>query len=377
MLFRSAGTFDLIEMAAEIHHDNWWPDEYIMYRFYVGPESNPSILYVDQDTNGDGWLTFDELDINSYDEEGANVVQIYATASFDPGSSYLLYVQAKDGTLHRDLRTELSETLEAGVVPGSGLEIPAAQWAAEPYNTVVGEAIAVGMEALPYASVPGTPTLPSGYFVRYQFEKDGALEPAQNDNAWFDTGIVNGQIYVYRTRMLIYHTSNPNEPVIVSPFSAPVTILVQGADLTPPVPTANQDPLYPYKAQHAAAPAAVPIGSVYYNIVLAVEAEDLESLVPEDVEYRFVCSDATFSSGGSNGPMWRNWDNVAGLFEPDGVTEQVPYRYVVSTGIINRPNLVWYIYYRDRSPNQNVGDSSDGWSANGPNPVVVVTPPAN
>jgi hypothetical protein len=129
----------------------------------------------------------------------------------------------------------------------------------------------------------------------------------------------------------------------------------------------DTDPPTPDPAEHASNPSSLSNGSIYYQFVYAVEADD-----PSGVEYKFVCSDSTFSSGGDRdaGPEWRNEDNVGeGTANPtypggmtyNGDTLQVPYVFVVPT-TSSRPDLIWWIYYRDRSPNRNAGGSSEGWS---------------
>lgn len=147
-------------------------------------------------------------------------------------------------------------------------------------------------------------------------------------------------------------------------------------DLEPPVPSQNQDPVHPYKAQHAMLPDSIMTDN-WYQVVFAVEAVD-----PSGVEYRFICDNAVYSSGGSidPGPVWRNSDNVgAGTAEElypgglayQGSAYQVPHVYIVSTSILYKPDLIWFIVYRDRSANQNMGDFSDGLSESG----QVVPPP--
>jgi hypothetical protein len=89
----------------------------------------------------------------------------------------------------------------------------------------------------------------------------------------------------------------------------------------------------------------------YYHFVTAVVATDVSG-----VEYRFICSDSQFSSGGDrdlDGIMWRNVDNVAGLIYPNGdIQTPQQYRGWVGSGV-GYDNLEWSIIVRDRSPNEN------------------------
>ena len=343
-----AGTFGLIEMAAKIHHDLWWPDEYIRYRFYVGPESNPDVLIVEQDANQDGWLTFNELGPSSMDEDEETVVQIYATKTGLAPGSYLLYVQAEDGSGYR---TELSETLEP-VAPGSATAIPAAQWTAVPESTVInGNQIVVAMEAAAYSSLAGVPTLPTGYTAKYQFEKDNNLEPYQESPVWVDEDVIVGETHTYRVRIGIFHESS-TEVIAESAFTPLATVDVITPDLTPPTPN---------PAQHFAPPVYLYVSSEarYYHRVWAVVAvdagspdvTDAQGNVIADVEYYFDCSDNDFDSG------WRSVASVADTTYTDG-SPQVPYLYEVSVGLSERDDLYWQILYRDASGNEGTASEN-------------------
>lgn len=388
-----------IEMAAVVHHDAWWPDVWGMgptdslrYRFYfTDPEAeNPdklNILYVNEDTGGnngqpDGWLTYNELTDDSKDVDGQTVLQIYAhKTGLNPSINYEIYLQVADGSYFlqpedpNDHITKLN--LPVTVLP-LGAEIPAATWQQTPYSDYINPGPNV-QTVVRMAATPYVPTNAEDFVARYRFTKQVTgsqqvdIVDVDSPN-WTDTSAIEGQQVTYTVAYILYNpttqaTSDPG-PVATS------TITVTPPDRNPPIPSANQDPQYPYKAQFASAPATQKTpGGLFYTIVEAVEAIDLESAVQTDVDYRFVCSDSRYSSGGQedDGPVWRNTANTAGLTYPDG-NGQVPYRYTVYTGAINKPDLIWYIFYRDQSPNKNVGDSSDGWSANGPNPVVVVNP---
>ena len=69
------------------------------------------------------------------------------------------------------------------------------------------------------------------------------------------------------------------------------------------------------------------------------------------VEYKFVCSDSDFSSGGAGdpGPEWRNSDNVDG--DPRTYTVKIGQRSYVRS-------VTFYVIARDRSPNHNPTDPS-------------------
>lgn len=326
-----SGTLDAVEMQAVTTHHVTSPDAEIEYYFDC----------LTDDSYDSGWIS------NSY-----------YMVHMSPGA-YWFTVRVRDGEGHL---TDDANSLQ--VIPGSAFQIPTAQWKTPPYTFLDGTTPTVTMEVQPYQNYPEALTLPGGYVAKYQFERNGNLFPYQDGTVFTDTEIIEGTTYTFRVRIAILTNG---QFVIGGAFSEPVQVIFV-EDKTPPVPMENQDPLHPYKAQHAQAPTTYQSqNGLYYNIVEAVQALDLESVDQTAVEYKFVCSDSRYSSG------WRNRDNVAGVTYPDG-TAQVPYRYMVMTGVINKPYLVWYIFYRDRSPNQNVGDSSDGWSAAGPNPVEVVNP---
>ncbi len=327
-----AGTLNVVEMQAVTAQNIELPSAPIQYFFDCQTD----------DTYDSGWIS-----------------NPYYSAAVAPGS-YLFTHSARDNQGHQTQPAPVCV-----VTPGSAFEIPAADWQIMPsYSEPDGS---VSMQVKPYSAYPGAPAIPAGYTVAYQFEKDGILMPLQSTTTFTDINISDNTVYSYRARMAVCLTAG-GQVVVYGGFSGLADVLVL-EDKVPPVPTIGQDPLYPYKAQHAKAPVTFyrSQSGYYYTRVEAVPAEDEASADPTNVEYRFVCSNSTYSSS------WRNRDNVAGLTEPDG-TPQTPYRYVVGTGIIDRPNYVWYVYYRDRSRSRNVGHSSDGWSAAGPNPVVIVNP---
>lgn len=328
-----AGSLDAVEMQAVNAHNISAPDAQIEYSFDC----------LTDDAYDSGWVS-----------------DPYYHVLMAPGT-FLFSVSTRDDEGHSTQASPASY-----VSPGSAFAIPTAEWKVLP-NYSEPDA-RVSMEVQPYQNYPSAPALPAGYGVKYRLEKDGLHKATQIGTVFTDVDIADGNTYVYRVRMGIYHIAS-GQFVVFGGFSDPVSVLVL-QDKIPPVPTQYQDPLYPFKAQFKYAPSTFyrPGTGFYYNNVESVLAED-----PAGVEYRFLCSDSRYSSGTGDGPLWRNSDNVADLVYPDS-TPQVPHRYVVSTGSINKPNLIWYITYRDRSPNHNRGDSSDGWSATGPNPVVVVNP---
>ncbi|MDH4201556.1 MAG: M4 family metallopeptidase [Phycisphaerae bacterium] len=349
--FATAETFDKIQMTAKLHHDLWFPDEYISYRFYSGLRDNPDIFYIDQDVNQDGWLTYAEImQVPESKDEDGNVVRVYASKSGLAPSSYSLYVQAVDG---KGNSTALSNSVDP-VTPGEGTELPAAQWLEPPF--VKTAEFAIQMEALAYEDFFDTlgitvPTLPAGYVIKYQFDYTGTASGGDGrfydfDPVYVDSGMVEGQTYSYRVRMGLFYEPGDGTSVKIKDgdWSEEASVVASGPDLTPPDP----DP-----AQHASgSPFQVFVASkgIYYHVVTAVAATDVS-----DVEYRFVnATNSSYSSGGSSDPdglAWRNAVNVVGLTYPNG-DPQVPEQYWAPRGIINASDG-WYILVRDQSPNQN------------------------
>ena len=332
-------TFDTIEMQADAVHDQWWPDDAIEYYFdCVAPDTTEF---------DSGWQT-----------------DPYWTRSGLEAGTYTYVVYARDGS---DNMTGYEAQLERSVTPGSAVVMPDAEWAVdgEPDNAIVypGPVIAVVMEAEDYESLPDAPSLPANYVAKYQFEKDGFLQPYQESAIWEDTDVIDGQTYSYRVRVGIFSDAASTEVVAVGGFSPAIEVLVVPADLLPPYPTggAQGDP-----AEHASVPGTIKIGSLWYQVVFATEAVD-----DSGVEYKFVCSDSDLSSG-NVGPEWRNASNVgAGVSPthpdyayPDG-SLQIPTLHVATTGIANNTGLLWWIYYRDQSPLQNIGRPSSKQAADG------------
>ncbi len=352
------GTFDILNMMATEVHDDWWSDDYIEYKFVC---LNDPTRSSGAPGNGLEWRS----------------ERFYEVDNLEP-IEYEFFIYARDGSL---IETSFSAAGTGYGTPGDNTEIPDAIWGLEPYNTVINPGpnaeIAVGMEARAYEDFAGVPTLPTGYSVKYQFIRDNDLNALyQNSNEATDTDIVDGATYTYTVRMGLFHTSSAN-PIKEYGFSEPIEILVEGADLQPPLP----DP-----AMHAVgSPADVQIpanSGIHYVIVESVEATDMPEDSTYGVEYMFVCSDGQYSSGTTgNGPLWRNDDNVGPLgvdadpadYYYDNGQPQDPERYLARTNL-ERPNLTWTIYCRDRSPNQNAAEPSEPHSINDPQTEEVAAP---
>ncbi|MCI0498993.1 MAG: right-handed parallel beta-helix repeat-containing protein [Planctomycetales bacterium] len=331
------GTFNTIEMLAETHHDAWWPDANIRYYFdCIQPADGP--------------------------DRGWSADPYWSKTGVAPGT-YRYVLRVRDGSHNVTL-----DSVEAIVTPGEKTVLPKAEWLRPPF--IMGAQFAIQMEALAYEDFGtiGTPlpALPAGYVIKYQYEYTGAAPGGDNrgyapDPVYVDTGMVEGQTYSYRVRMgLFYEPGDGSSAKIMDgDWSDVAAVVALMPDLAPPLPNPSQhasgSPFQTYMASQAQ----------YYHVVTAVEAAD-----GSGVEYKFICSDSSASSGGLKDPdgiEWRNADNVAGLFYPNGQA-QMPRLYWSKIGLVNQTDKVWYIVTRDRSPNQNTGQQSVGRTIASPQP---------
>ena len=334
-----AGTFNQIEMTAKLHNDLWFPNEYLEYYFdCVVPVNGPD----------SGWQSSREFTVTNL-----------TPATYQ----YVVRVRDPRGNVTED-------SVSVAITPGESTELPAGQWLEPPF--VTGDQFAIQMEALAYGDY-GTidisvPALPSGYVAKYQFEYTGTAQGGDGrvyglDPVYVDEGMVEGQTYSYRTRIGLFYEPGDGTSIKIKDgdWSEEASVIAVSPDLYPPLPN---------PAEHASgSPFEVFVASEsrYYHVVTAVTATDVinaagDTLAEnENVEYKFVCSNSSFSSGSSFGDPdqieWLNLDNVAGLAYPNG-TAQVPEQYWANRGLQGRDES-WYILVRDRTPNQNQAGPSE------------------
>jgi Zn-dependent metalloprotease len=321
-------TFDSITMSASLHHDLWFPDDALKYYFdCTGPSNGPD----------SGWISEREWTLT-------------IAKGLDQSRTYEYVVRVKDPAGNETLDSEKAKAMAAGNV-----ELPQARWLTPPF--VTDNQFAIQMEALAYEDY-GTvgisvQTLPPGYVIMYEFwftgtAPGGESRSVEPDPVYVDQGMVEGQTYSYRTRMVLCYDkgdgSDPVQTTSASEWSEEAFVIAVEPDLFAPIPN---------PAQHASgSPSQIFVASkgIYYHVVTAVAATD-----DSDVEYRFVdTTNSSYSSGGSADPdglVWRNADNVLGLTYPNG-TAQMPEQYWAPRGNKNTGDG-WYILVRDRSPNQN------------------------
>lgn len=357
--------FGIIEMSAVLSHDQWWPDDAIRYKFES--ETDPNIRPV-EDSNGDGWITLDELEETSLNSLGS-LVRIYVTFSGLDPKEYDFTVRAEDMSGNTTQESDV-----ARVIPSSNLTIPQAEWWYDdvtpetinglPVTGVENSQVVVIMRAKAYEDFTEALTLPSGYYVMYQFLKDGDNKPQGSlvaEPTWTDDDVAPGETHTYSVVMLVYHEEYGlvTDGILddLATFQAdPYTLVVQNPDVTAPTP----DPAQHLSGYPAFSPA---IGSRTYHIVRAVEAtDDRDVTAGSNVEYMFECvTRPTMSSG------WRNISNVSGIY-PNGEA-QVPSQYWVwaQTGT-QEGNYQWIIHCRDRSTQANTCEESLPRSVNNPEP---------
>jgi hypothetical protein len=323
----TTGTLDTIDMVAGVVHDAWWPDSHIEYYFdCVSP---------DNDAYDSGWRSNPSWSISGL-----------------PPQEYAYMVIARDGSGNETVRDEL---MIRRVTPGD-FTLPQPRWKTVPYVTTNNT---VKMELRTYEEITGQ-TLPSGYNVAYSFDSSSGNSRAYILNpVWTDpaAGYIAGQTYTYVGKMQLYY-GNPSSDGIKIGTETTITaqlVFVPG-DLYAPLPN---------PAQHSGtSPYQTSIGIQWYHVVTAVPAIDIDALGEEgdenvNVEYKFVCSQSQYSSGGSqdeDGIEWRNIDNVAGLYYPNG-TLQTPQQYWARVGLKNQL-YSWYIIVRDRSVARNTTANS-------------------
>jgi hypothetical protein len=199
-------------------------------------------------------------------------------------------------------------------------------WATKPYATL----------STSIRMVASTASDPSG--VQYYFECTS--HPAyssgwQASPEYTVTGLTTQGLYSFVVRA---RDTSPN-------YNTTLDSLLVTVDLKPPTPNPMQWATggEPRKVYHGGG------AFDYWAEMKAAEATD-----ESGVEYRFVCSDGNFSSGGTgdDGPRWRNESNVDGD----------PREYKVRIGQQSY-YVTFYVIARDRSPNQNATgrSSAEPW----------------
>ena len=288
-----------------------------------------------------------------FDENDPNVrAWIHIDSPLTAETSYTYEVITRDVA-----GNETAASTPASAIPGidnSPPEPDPSQWAAdgEPRQTLSGT---ITMQAVQATDNEGNGVEylfvcveDGGFSSGWQQNADpcdpGYVDPPATPWNYEVSGLTLDQTYTFyvktRDRSLAQNETAP---------SSSVAVTIAEIDDQPPLP----DP-----AEHASgSPFQLFIAaeSRYYHVVTAVEATD-----DSGVEYKFVCSNSSFSSGDDwdpDGIEWRNLDNVAGLFYPNG-TAQMPQQYWANRGIQNAGDD-WYIIVRDRSPNQNTAVQSE------------------
>ena len=274
---------------------------------------------------------------------------IYIDSDLTAGESYTYAVITRDVA-----GNPTAASTPASAIPGVDNNPPSpdpSEW------TVGGEPIQSALDAASMEAVQAVDAEGNGVEYLFVCVEDGVLSSGwqQNVDAG-DTGFVAAP-WMYEVSGLVldetytfYVKTRDRSPAQneTAP-SASISVTIVEIDDQPPLP----DP-----AQHASgSPSQFFVVSEgrYYHIVTSVVATD-----DSDVEYRFVCSNSDYSSGNAGDPdgiVWRNADNVAGLFYPSGAA-QVPEQYWANRGVQNAGEG-WYIIVRDRSPNQNTAVQSE------------------
>jgi len=295
-----------------------------------------------------------------YDENDPDIrAWIYVDSGLTAGESYTYTV------ITRDVAGNLTAaSTPASAIPGVDNNPPSpdpSEWAVD------GEPAQSALDAASMEAVQAVDAEGNGVEYLFVCVEDGAFSSGWQQNVdagdpgyvatpwtYEATGLVLGQTYTFyvktRDRALTQNETAPSA-------SIPVTIVEIDAQPPHDPDLDEADPLY-YTAKHA-------IGSPIsiYNAGDARYKHVVTSIVMEDdngVEYKFVSSNSYYNSGSDGDPdgiEWRNVDNVAGLFYPNGAA-QVPEQYWADRGL-SGTGEGWYIIVRDRvQPNPNTGDQS-------------------
>lgn len=301
-----------IKMEAAAVHDEWWSDDYIEYYFDC---IEPTGAQYDS-----GWQKSPQ-----FEKTGLEL------------NRYTYQVFAKDG---RGNQTGASE--EATVQP----DWPAPVWVRPPFVNGQND---VEMEIAEIA-------VGGGVEVVYSFALGAAPIPSTGTVCIDTSEHPANTLLTYTAYATFWRTANNVRVENIGDSSVSYTLTYVPGDLTPPTPN---------PAQHAASsPVQFTLNGKWYHAVTAVQAVDIDAFGEEgdeaSVEYRFVCNNGQYSSGGDfdrDGLVWRNVDNVAGRFYHDEFTAQVPEEYWVPVGLKNQ-FYTWTIIVRDRAPAQNQTDPS-------------------
>jgi len=260
------------------------------------------------------------------------------------GAEYCFKVRARDGvgwipdgTGEPGNKTDWSEIRCA--VAGGGPDIT------EPQPPPV----ILTFEAISPNSITVTASISyDGSGVEYQFRRDSVVLSSWLDEPnWTDAGLVPDTQYCYEVR------ARDESPLQNTTGWSPVLC----ATTAPP-----EDWIKPEPNPAEWDPAADPCGEPhqiwggggdfdYWAEMTAMTATDASG-----VEYKFICDDSDFSSGGPSdqlygeGVEWRNVDNVAG--------DPRVYRVKIGGAMVG---VSFKVLVRDRSPNHNTTDPMPLW----------------
>lgn len=325
---RSGTTTNSIEMSIEPSYDNWSENKvYYYFENVTAPERSS------------GWRqNFNPAETATYVAPPANPWE-WTNTGLTTGQTYTYRAYVKD-LAGNVTQTTPSRAVQVGQDTRPPTPNPA-QWQTQPYQSAANSIRMVAATAtdaenngVEYRFVCTThPALTSAWRQNINVNDPGYVA---NPREYEVTGLTVGQTYTFYT---ISRDRSPNQNQTLPSPSISVTL---GAE-----PTVDIDPPTPNPAEfEAASPFQLAQSGTYYHVMVAKEATD-----PSGVEYRFICVDNSALSSG-----WRNVDNVAGLFNPNG-TPQRPNEYWRQVGVKNLMYR-WQVQYRDRAPTPNVGTPS-------------------
>jgi len=172
-----------------------------------------------------------------------------------------------------------------------------------------------------------------GTHAQVHFDQTVSQSTAQDGSVIFHSGACIAGDEPFLLSFSVLNVVAPDKTYLPASNSAPATVYQQYGEEAPPPSSISPDP----SEFHSSSPFQMFQSATYYHVMAAAAVTTVPANEP--VEYKFTCVD-----NGSISSTWRNDDNVAGKFNPNG-TPQTPQQYWVQVGIKNLMYR-WKVQYR-------------------------------